>query len=45
MDGAGVFVRVVALEFGAIERPGRKVPYLLASAEKGESPADGTAAS
>ena len=45
MDGAGVFVRVVGPELGPRERPVRKVPYLLASADKGDSPADGAAAS
>ena len=38
-------VRVVGLEFCPMERPLRKVPYLLASADKGDSPADGAAAS
>ena len=44
MDGAGVFVRVVGPELGPRERPVRKVPYLLASAER-ERPAEGAAAS
>lgn len=40
-----MFVRVVGPEFWPRERPLRNVPYLLASAEKGERPEEGAAAS